>query len=106
MDRMNGGAAPLLFNHNWNDPVGMIDGARLKDGRLWVDAHFFDTDRAKEVAAMVEGGMRNVSIGYELYEVTEDTKANRYTATDWGVLEVSFATVPADPSVGVGRSPA
>jgi HK97 family phage major capsid protein/HK97 family phage prohead protease len=103
MDRLNGGAAPLLFNHNWSDPVGMVDGASVKDGRLWVDAHFFDTDRARDVAAMVEGGMRNVSIGYELYEVTEDTKANRFTATDWGVLEVSFATVPADPSVGVGR---
>ncbi len=104
MDRLNAGAAPLLFNHDWNDPVGMVDGARIKDGRLWVDAHFFDTERAREVAAMVEGGMRNVSIGYELYEVTEDTKRNTYTATDWGVLEVSFATVPADPSVGVGRS--
>lgn len=104
MDRLKGGAAPLLFNHDWNDPVGMIDGARVKDGRLWVDAHFFDTARAKEVASMVDGGMRNVSIGYELYEVTEDTKRNTYTATDWGVLEVSFATVPADPSVGVGRS--
>jgi HK97 family phage major capsid protein/HK97 family phage prohead protease len=104
MDRLKGGAAPLLFNHNWDDPVGMIDTARVKDGRLWVDAHFFDTPRAKEVAAMVEGGMRNVSIGYELYEVVEDTKRNQFTATDWGVLEVSFATVPADPTVGVGRS--
>jgi HK97 family phage major capsid protein/HK97 family phage prohead protease len=104
MDRLNAGAAPLLFNHDWNDPVGMVDGARVKDGRLYVEAHFFDTERAREVAAMVDGGMRNVSIGYELYEVVEDTKTNRYTATDWGVLEVSFATVPADPSVGVGRS--
>lgn len=104
MDRLKGGAAPLLFNHNWDDPVGMIDGARIKDKRLWVDAHFFDTDRAREVAAMVDGGMRNVSIGYELYEIVEDTKANRFTATDWGVLEVSFATVPADPGVGVGRA--
>ena len=104
MDRMNSGAAPLLFNHNWDDPIGMVDRAYLKDKRLWVDAHFFDTARAKDVASMVEGGMRNVSIGYELYEIREDTKANTFTATDWGVLEVSFATVPADPSVGVGRS--
>jgi HK97 family phage major capsid protein/HK97 family phage prohead protease len=103
MDRMNGGAAPLLFNHNWDDPVGMIDRAYIKDKRLWVDAHMFDTERAREVAAMIDGGMRNVSIGYELYTVEEDTKQNRFTATDWGVLEASFATVPADPSVGVGR---
>lgn len=103
MERMNGGAAPLLFNHNWDDPVGMVDSARIKDARLWVDAHLFDTARAKEVAAMIEGGMRNVSIGYEINTVEEDVKAARYTATDWSVLEVSFATVPADPSVGVGR---
>lgn len=104
MDRLKGGAAPLLFNHNWNDPIGMVDGARVQGKRLHVDVHFFDTVRAKEVAAMVEGGMRNVSIGYELYEVTEDTKRGTYTATDWGVHEVSFATIPADPSVGLGRS--
>jgi HK97 family phage major capsid protein/HK97 family phage prohead protease len=103
MDRLKGGAAPLLFNHNWNDPIGMVDGARVQGKRLYVDVHFFDTARAKEVAAMVEGGMRNVSIGYELYEVTEDTKRGIYTATDWGVHEVSFATIPADPSVGYGR---
>ena len=103
MDRLNEGAAPLLFNHNWDDPIGMVDRAHLKEGRLWVDAHLFDTARAREVASMVKGGMRNVSIGYELHEVIEDGKTNTFTATDWGVLEVSFATVPADPSVGVGR---
>ena len=58
--------APLLFNHNWDDPVGMLQAGRLKDGRLVVDAKWFDTARAKEVRAMVEGGLRNVSIGYEI----------------------------------------
>jgi HK97 family phage major capsid protein/HK97 family phage prohead protease len=104
MQRLNGGAAPLLFNHDWSDPIGMIDGARIEDGRLVVDAHLFDTQRASEVATMIDGGMRNVSIGYEMFTVEEDTKANRYTATDWDVLEVSMVTVPADPSVGIGRS--
>lgn len=103
MDRLNSGAAPLLFNHNWDDPIGMIDGARIENRRLVVDAHLFDTPRAREVAAMIEGGMRNVSIGYQIHEMVEDTKARTYTATDWGVYEVSFATVPADPSVGYGR---
>ena len=28
MDRLKTGAAPLLFNHNWNDPIGMVDNAR------------------------------------------------------------------------------
>lgn len=103
MDRLTGGAAPLLFNHDWNDPVGMIDGARLEGGRLIVDAHLFQTARAAEVASMVEGGLRNVSVGYEILEMTEDTKRNTFTATAWLPLEGSIVTVPADPSVGIGR---
>ncbi|MBK9362996.1 MAG: phage major capsid protein [Rubrivivax sp.] len=103
MDRLAAGAAPLLFNHDWGDPVGMIDGARLEDGRLVVDAHLFDTERAREVAKMIDGGLRNVSIGYEILEMTEDSKRNTYTATQWMPLEGSIVTVPADVSVGIGR---
>ena len=104
LDRMKAGAAPLLFNHNWDDPVGMIDAARLQDGRLVVDAHLFDTPRAREVASMIDGGLRNVSIGYEILEMTEDAKRQTFTATDWMPLEGSIVTVPADPSVGLGRA--
>lgn len=103
MDRIKGGAAPLLFNHNWNDPIGMITGGRVKDGRLWVDAQLFDTARAKEVEAMVRGGLRNVSVGYEIEEITEDKKTDTYTATRWLPLEGSICTVPADAGVGIGR---
>lgn len=104
MGRIAGNAAPLLFNHNWDDPVGMVTAGRLESGRLVVDAHFFDTPRAREVKAMLDGGLRNVSIGYEIHAVQEDTKQARYTAVDWEPLEASIVTVPADISVGIGRS--
>lgn len=104
MDRLTGGAAPLLFNHSWDDPVGMVEGARLEGGRLVVDARMFSTARGLEVLAMVEQGLRNVSIGYEIEEMTEDSKRGVYTATRWTPLEVSVVTVPADASVGVGRA--
>lgn len=104
MDRIARGAAPLLFNHNWDDPIGMIDGARIEDKRLVVDAHFFNTDRANEIRAMLDGGLRNVSIGYRLHVVEENIDEETYTARDWEPFEVSVVTVPADPSVGVGRS--
>lgn len=103
MDRLSAGAAPLLFNHDWSDPVGMVEGARIKGGRLWVDAKMFGTARAQEVAEMVAGGLRNVSIGYEIEEMSEDTKRGVFTATRWQPLEVSIVTVPADASVGIGR---
>jgi HK97 family phage major capsid protein/HK97 family phage prohead protease len=104
MDRLAGRAAPLLFNHDWNDPIGVIEGARLAEGRLMVDARMFSTARAQEIATMVEEGLRNVSIGYEIEEVTQDEKRGIYTATRWTPLEVSIVTVPADASVGIGRA--
>jgi HK97 family phage major capsid protein/HK97 family phage prohead protease len=103
MGRISTGAAPLLFNHNWDDPIGMLSAGRIENGRLMVDARFFDTERAREVRAMLDGGLRNVSIGYEIHAMVEEPKQNRFTATDWEPLEVSIVTIPADPTVGIGR---
>jgi HK97 family phage major capsid protein/HK97 family phage prohead protease len=103
LDRAKRGAMPLLFNHNWDDPIGMVDGARVAGGRLIVDAHLFATQRAAEVETMLRGGLRNVSIGYRINVMEEDVKNNVFTALDWEPFEVSVVPVPADPSVGLGR---
>jgi HK97 family phage major capsid protein/HK97 family phage prohead protease len=103
MERMTTGAAPLLFNHDANDPVGMIDSAKAVNGRLMVDAHLFNTTRAAEVEQMIAGGLRNVSIGYRLNTIEENKADDTFRATDWEPFEVSIVTVPADPSVGIGR---
>jgi HK97 family phage major capsid protein len=68
-----------------------------------VDAHLFDTARAKEVGLMLAGGLRNVSIGYRLHTVEENKDTGVFTARDWEPFEVSIVTVPADPTVGIGR---
>lgn len=104
MDRISGGATPLLFNHDWEDPVGMVDSARVEDKRLVVDAHFFDTARANEVRTMVNGGLKNISVGYRLHVVEENIDTETYTARDWEPFEFSIVSIPADPSVGVGRA--
>lgn len=104
LDRAEGGAMPLLFNHNWDDPIGMITGAKVSGGRLMVDAVMFETGRALEVGAMIDGGLRNVSLAYRVNVLEENKKTETYTATDWEPFEVSIVTVPADPTVGIGRS--
>lgn len=104
MDRLARQAMPLLFNHNWDDPVGMVDAGRLQDGRLTVDAHLFDTDRAQEVGAMLAGGLRNVSVGYRIHDAEEDRKSGEFRVTDWEPYEASIVTIPADPTVGLGRA--
>lgn len=106
LDRAKRGAMPLLFNHDMGDPIGMVDAARIEQGRLVVDAHLFGTERAAEIVKMLDGGLRNVSIGYRIYTVEEDTKKQRSTAVDWEPHEVSIVTVPADATVGIGRASA
>lgn len=105
LDRAKRGAMPLLFNHGYPDadPIGMVDAARIEDNRLMIDAHLFDTDRAKQVATMIDGGLRNVSIAYRVYVIEEDKKGGTFTLTDWEPFEVSIVSVPADATVGIGR---
>jgi HK97 family phage major capsid protein/HK97 family phage prohead protease len=106
LQRVSGGAVPLLWNHNWDEPIGMVDGAQLADKRLRLAATLFDTPKAREVAAMVRGGLRNVSIGYRIHALQEAGQGpgRTFTATDWEPLEASVVSVPADASVGIGRA--
>ena len=103
LDRASRGAMPLLFNHDMDDAIGMVDEARLENNRLIVDAHLFATQRANEVLTMIDGGLRNVSIRYRLHTVEEDKKTGVFTARDWEPLEASIVTVPADSTIGIGR---
>jgi HK97 family phage major capsid protein/HK97 family phage prohead protease len=104
MGRLSRRAMPLLFNHNADDPIGMVDSGELQEGRLVVDATLFDTERAREVEAMLVGGLRNVSVGYRIYDAEEDPKLGQVRVTDWEPYEASIVTIPADPTVGLGRS--
>ena len=103
MDRVNRGAVPLLFNHNRDDVIGMVDGMRIENSRLMCDAHLFDTERAKEVAQMLDGGLRNVSISYRIHTVQVEKNGDE-RLIDWEPLEQSIVTIPADPTVGMGRA--
>ena len=104
LDRADSGAMPLLWNHNPDDPIGMVTSAKLSGKRLLVEGNFFDTQRARDVASMVDGGLRNVSVGYRIHSIEENVDEEEFTVTDWEPYEASIAPVPADPTVGAGRS--
>ncbi|MEM7756574.1 MAG: phage major capsid protein [Cyanobacteria bacterium P01_A01_bin.40] len=108
LDRMND-SAMNLFNHNRNDYLGVIEKAWLEDGKLYNTVRFGTHQRAEEIVkAINEGIMKNVSIGYRVDELVlfkkSDDDLNTYKATKWTPFESSFVTVPADATVGVGRS--
>lgn len=102
-DRARRGAVPLLFNHNTNDPIGMVDAMRLEGKRIMCDAHLFSTARAKEVEEMLDGGLRNVSIRYRIHTIQVEKNGDE-RVIDWEPLEQSIVTIPADPTVGIGRA--
>lgn len=101
-------AAPLLLEHDTRKQIGVIEKSVIDGGKLRVTARFSKSALAEEIWQDVKDGIRrNVSIGYIVHE--EDRKkgkggADEYTATRWEPLEVSIVPIPADNTVGVGRS--
>jgi hypothetical protein len=95
---------PLLFNHDMNEPLGMVDVARVDGDRLMVDAHLFDTPRANEMRSMIEGGLRNVSIGYRLHEVSENkdsSDSRRPTGSPTRFPSSPFPLTPRSALAGI-----
>jgi HK97 family phage prohead protease len=94
---------PLLWNHNSDQPIGRVNRICLEDGKLRGDLHFSGNPKATEVFTDVRDGfLKDLSIGYRIdrYEERGDT----VLVTGWTLLEASIVTVPADASVGIGRS--
>jgi HK97 family phage major capsid protein/HK97 family phage prohead protease len=104
LGRLNDGA-PLLFNHDPDRVVGVVERAWV-DGdkkRGYVKVRFSRNSFAKEVMADVKDGvLRGVSFGYSINKMEE--RGDNFVATEWSPYEVSVVSIPADPTVGVGRS--
>ena len=100
--------APFLENHNPDSQIGIIERAWLADRKLRVIVRFSRNQRAQEVFNDFRDGIkRNVSIGYRLLrELGEEVleggrRAIRYAFAPY---EASAVSVPADFTVGLGRS--
>ena len=104
LGRLNDGA-PLLFNHDMDRPIGVVERAYLdKDKKKgYSRVRFSRNSFAQEILTDVkEGIMRNISVGYRIKEMEE--RNNEFVATNWEPYELSVVAVPADSSIGVGRS--
>ncbi|MGZ6310850.1 MAG: phage major capsid protein, partial [Bdellovibrionota bacterium] len=108
LSRLNGGAN-LLWNHDPNQVLGVIESAEIRGGKGYVTARFSKSPDAEQKLQDIQDGiLRNVSFGYQVQEL-ERTKSSKesgdeYTATKWQPFEVSVLAIPADPNVGIGRA--
>jgi len=120
MDRANKGI-PLLFNHDRNVHLGVLEECRCDDDKKARGvARFSRSALAEEKWRDVSDGiLKDVSVGYAVHYVQEiplkdlppdlvklaaQEKLPVYRISDWEPFEASLVTVPADPTVGVGRS--
>lgn len=113
-ERFAGGVMPILFNHKRDAVIGKPTRIWTERGRAYAEIQFAQTEEAEKIMGLVKDGfIRGVSVGYRVNEWTVVEKGQKsadgiegpaWIASRWEVFEASIVTVPADASVGVGRS--
>lgn len=102
-------AAPLLLNHDTDQQIGVVESARVDADRVGrAIVRFGTSPLAEEIFKDVCDGIRKkVSFGYSHTGLikSEDKKGQKRRAWySWSAHEITITPVPADNSVGVGRS--
>ena len=103
LSRLNDGA-PVLFNHEPDRVIGVVE-------RAWIDGEkrrgmarvrFSRNEFAQQIVGDINDGiLRNVSVGYQIGEA--ENRGEEVVATSWSPYELSVVTIPADPTIGIGR---
>ena len=104
LSRLNDGA-PLLYNHDPDRMIGVVERAWI-DGdkkRGYAKVRFSRNKLAQEMLDDVRDGiLRGVSFGYSIDKMEE--REGEFVVTNWRAYECSLVSLPADPTVGIGRS--
>ena len=115
LTRLNDGA-PVLLNHGGNTTeeaplrsIGTTVRAWIEGGRGFVEVKLSRRDGMEGLIQDIQDGIvRNISVGYQILERTLVKQAegmpDEYRVTKWLPMEVSVVDIPADSTVGIGRS--
>lgn len=116
LTRLNDGAAALANHDRWsshgNTPlagIGAVERAWIEGTRLMCDIAISRREALADLRQDIADGLvRNVSIGYLINErvlvKAGEGQPSEYRVTSWTPFEVSLVDIPADASVGLGRS--
>lgn len=114
LERLNS-VGVLLFNHDTYMVVGRVIRAWVENNRGMAEVEFDTDEDAEKVFGKVKSGtLKTTSVRYSV-DSWEEVRAGATSADGrfsgpcqvarkWTPLEVSIVSVPADPTVGVGRS--
>lgn len=105
----------VLFNHDPYHPVGRIEQARMENGRGLATLIFDEDDESDKIFRKVlSGTLKGISVSYTCDDYSflsenETSADGRFKGPclwvkRWTAIEISVVSVPADASVGIGRS--
>ena len=104
-ERLKNGIA-LLYNHDPNQHMGVVDGYSIKDGVLREEGKWSSSAFAQEKKRDYdEDILKDSSVGYLIHKIVRDQEGEDPSSDDTltlpiGSLEASLVTVPADHTVG------
>lgn len=98
----------VLYNHDRDRVIGRVERVAIEDGR-GVATVAFDKDAESQVIAdkVASGTLRGVSVAYSVdrtERVCADGEVTQLYVRHWTPMEISIVSIPADTTVGVGRS--
>ena len=121
--RVDGGVCPILWNHNWDEQRGLITGVNFSQGKASCNVQYDDNAEGKDLYNLVQKGTRKgVSFMYQVQDEYTELPMKEAVALiekyglpdtgyypvrvskNWEIFEISHVSVPADPTVGVGKS--
>ncbi|HCI6795732.1 TPA: phage major capsid protein [Klebsiella quasipneumoniae subsp. quasipneumoniae] len=102
-NRLNNKGA-VLFNHDRNTLLGVVMSTSIDSDRVCrAKIKISKVGLGNTMWDMIqEGILSHVSVGYNIYDYRMD--GNNIIVTNWEPYEISLVTVPADETVGIGRS--
>lgn len=107
MNRLKGRAA-FLLEHDTSKQIGVVEKAWIEDKRGKAIVRFSKSPLGEEIFKDVTDGIRSlVSVGYQVHKLVrekEEDDVATYRVNDWEPFELSLVAVPADATVGVGRT--
>lgn len=109
LDRINNGG-PVLINHQRNLLAGGLEKGSAhidEDKKLRGNIRLSRTQIGEDALINIADGILvNVSVGYQIHGAREEIVdgESTYYIDDWEPIEISLVSVPADTTVGVGRS--
>lgn len=115
LSRLNDGA-PVLLNHGASKTeesalrsIGKTVRAWVQDGRGYVEVKLSRRAGMEGLLQDIQDEIvQNVSVGYQILERTlvshKEGMPDEYRVTKWLPMEVTLCDIPADATVGLGRS--